>query len=143
MTRAKRVHHVGIRVSDVDRATDFYEGVLGLEQIDRPDFGFPGVWFQLGDVQVHLLGDLAADHSPDRGPSDSRKEFSPLGRHFAFEVDDYEKTLAALQERDIEVLGLGAESGQMFVQDPDGNVVELIVPGGRLGRSASRAPKRR
>jgi hypothetical protein len=28
------------------------------------------------------------------------------------------------------MFGLGAEVGQLFVQDPDGNVIELIVPRG-------------
>ena len=138
MTTLKRVHHVGIQVSDVDRSRDFYEGALGLEQIERPDFGFPGVWYQLGDLQLHLLCNMPAAPKPG-----GNGDFSFLGRHFAFEVDDYGKTVAALEERGIEVRGLGSEVGQMFIQDPDGNVIELIVPGGRLGRPAGAAPKLR
>ena len=49
-------------------------------------------------------------------------------------IDDYEATLAALGEEGVEVFGLGAEVGQLFVRDPDGNIIELIVPGGMLGR---------
>ena len=136
--KTKRVHHMGILVSDVARAMDFYSGVLGLEQIERPDFGFPGAWYQLGDVQIHLLG-----QRPDAGATPAREGLSPLGRHLALEVEDYEATLAALEARGVEVFGLGAESGQMFVQDPDGNQIELIVPGGRLGRRAGAEPTRR
>ena len=29
--------------------------ILGLQQIDRPDLGFPGAWLQLGAQQIHLL----------------------------------------------------------------------------------------
>ena len=129
---------MGILVSDVVRATDFYGEVLGLEQIERPDFGFPGAWYQLGDVQIHLLG-----QGSDAGATPARDGISPLGRHLALEVEDYEATLAALEARGIEVLGLGSEAGQMFVQDPDGNLVELIVPGGRLGRRSGKESTRR
>ena len=35
------IHHVSINVQDVDAAVQFYVGVLGMEQIERPDLGFP------------------------------------------------------------------------------------------------------
>ena len=33
------IHHVSINVSDVPAAQDFYVNVLGLDLLDRPDFG--------------------------------------------------------------------------------------------------------
>ena len=35
------LHHSSIRVSDVARSVEFYEGLLGLRSIPRPDFGIP------------------------------------------------------------------------------------------------------
>jgi len=125
MAIVKRAHHVSVQVSDVERARAFYQGVLGFEEIERPDFGFPGCWYQLGDVQVHLIGEI-----PGMARATTPGSLSSVATHLAFEVDDYPATLEALRENGLEVLGLGEEVGQLFVQDPDGNVIELIVPGG-------------
>lgn len=129
MAIVKRAHHMSVQIRDLEKSRAFYEGILGFEQTERPDFGFPGVWYQIGDMQVHLIGEIPGMEraTPPRG-------LSPAATHLAFQIDDYEKVLAALQKEGLEVMGLGGEVGQIFVQDPDGNVIELIVPGGRLGR---------
>ena len=50
------VHHVSVCVTDIAAARAFYVDVLGFrERTDRPDFGFPGAWFDVGGRQVHLL----------------------------------------------------------------------------------------
>ena len=41
-----RLHHVSLCVTDVERARRFYIGILGLEEIERPNFPFPGAWLQ-------------------------------------------------------------------------------------------------
>ena len=46
-------------------------------------------------------------------------------------IDDYEKTLAFLEERGLEVLSTSPENGQMWIADPDGHVIELIDPQAR------------
>lgn len=126
---ARRLHHVSFSVRDIQAARRFYGGLLGLPEIPRPDFGFPGAWYEIGDVQVHLIV------PPEGAPVDTPPPgLSPLAGHAAFEIDDYEAVRAALAERGVEALETGAEVGQLFVRDPDGNVIELIRPGGRLGR---------
>lgn len=40
--------HVSVTVTDLDKAKAFYGDVLGLKEIPRPDFRFPGVWYSLG-----------------------------------------------------------------------------------------------
>jgi catechol 2,3-dioxygenase-like lactoylglutathione lyase family enzyme len=126
----KRAHHVSLCISDVTRARGFYGGVLGLPEIERPDFGFPGAWYQAGEIQLHLI---VAPPGVDVGARPAK--ISPVAGHTAFEIEDYETVRADLAARGIEAIGLGAGVGQLFVRDPDGNVIELIRPGGRLGRS--------
>jgi hypothetical protein len=58
------LHHVAISVKELEPAVRFYADVMGFEQIDRPDFGFPGAWFQAGDHQIHLME--MPDAAPDR-----------------------------------------------------------------------------
>ena len=49
------VHHVSFAVSDLERSRRFYEGVLELEPIPRPDLGLPGMWYRAGTSEVHLI----------------------------------------------------------------------------------------
>ena len=120
------VNHISFAVRDLERARGFYEGLLGLETIDRPDFGIPGRWYQAGNAQVHLieLPEGVETGSPPDG-------LTPLANHQAFAIADYADTLAELKRREVPVMETSPENGQLFVQDPDGNVIELIVDGVR------------
>jgi catechol 2,3-dioxygenase-like lactoylglutathione lyase family enzyme len=78
------LHHSSIRVSDVARAVEFYEGLLGLRAIPRPDFGFPGRWYGIGHGQLHLIQGDAPGGSLD-----------PSGPHFAIAVEDLDAAAAS------------------------------------------------
>ena len=50
---ARSLHHTSFAVRDLERARAFYGGVLGLQEIERPDFGaIQGVWYGVGNAQV-------------------------------------------------------------------------------------------
>jgi catechol 2,3-dioxygenase-like lactoylglutathione lyase family enzyme len=121
------VNHVSFPVGDLERSLRFYRDTLGLVPIPRPDLGaLGGAWLSAGDVQVHLI---VTPEGADVGRTPAAT--NPLAAHTAFAIDDYGATKAALEAAGIAVAGLGAEAGQMWVQDPDGHVIELIVPGAR------------
>jgi lactoylglutathione lyase len=112
------LHHVAIHVADVSRSVDFYEKKLGLNQIARPDFDFPGAWFDLGDGrQLHLIGGLTvAVHSSNRG------------NHFAIGVDSITEAADFLRSLPLKFMGPKQRpdgAHQIFVIDPDGHFVEL------------------
>ncbi len=117
-----RAHHVSFPVTEISRARDFYENILGFEQIERPNFPFAGAWYDGGSVQVHLI---EVPEGLDVAPRP--QSINPLDRHDAFAIDDYTKSLDFLRSKDIEVLETTPEIGQLFVRDPDGNIIELIV----------------
>jgi catechol 2,3-dioxygenase-like lactoylglutathione lyase family enzyme len=51
-----RIEHIGLLVSDLNRAALFYEKILGLSCIERPDLGFEGIWYGLDNgQQIHLM----------------------------------------------------------------------------------------
>ena len=111
------VHHVSLNVGDVDAAGRFYLEVLGLEQIERPDFGFPGLWIQAGDTQIHLI--------------EEQGHRAPEGQHFAFQVADIESTITELRGRGVEVsdsMDIPGAGTQAFLKDPSGNLIELNQP---------------
>ena len=126
MAIALGVNHVSFPVRDLADALAFYRDLLGLETLPRPDFGVDGAWLGVGNAQTHLIvtpAGMAVDQPPPT--------LNPAASHLAFAIADYGKTLARLQGAGHEVLTPGAESGQMWVRDPDGHVIELIDPAAR------------
>lgn len=120
-----RLHHVSLIVADSARAAEFYEGVLGLQRIARPELGFPGIWFSLGDgQQLHLL-ELS---NPD--PATGRPEHGGRDRHVALLVDDLEGMTARLAQACIAFTRSRSGRAAIFCRDPDGNGWELLAPAG-------------
>ena len=120
---AKSVHHVSFAVAELERARRFYEGVLGLEQIERPDLGaVRGVWYRAGNTEVHLI---VTPEGADVGSAPTR--ISPVANHVAFRIEDYKRVRDELVTRGLEPLETSPERGQMWIRDPDGNVIELIA----------------
>lgn len=108
------IHHVSINVSDVPAAQRFYTEVLGLELLDRPDFGFPGAWLRSGGQEVHLIG------------IDSGK--APKEQHFAFRVEDLDAVRGALESAGHKCSKTSEIPGvclQAFTRDPSGNMIEF------------------
>ena len=120
---AKSVDHISFAVRDLEASLHFYRDVLGLEDIPRPDFGIPGAWLDAGNSQVHLIA--APDGADIGAPPDA---LSPLACHQAFAVEDYQKTVDHLKANGLEVMETSAQQGQLWVKDPDGYVIEFIVP---------------
>ena len=55
MLKIETIHHVSLPVKDLARSKQFYSEILGLTEIARPPFDFPGAWYQVGDRQLHLI----------------------------------------------------------------------------------------
>jgi glyoxylase I family protein len=113
--RIRRLDHASLRVADLARSRAFYEGLLGLAAAPRPDLGFPGSWYDLGGAQLHLI--------------EQRKMFDdidPTDPHLALQVDDLEAVRRTLDARGVPYLHFGGP--QLWIRDPDGNVVELCEP---------------
>src|SRR2546430_17063390 len=82
----KALSHVSVTVSDLGKARRFYGEFLGLVEIPRPDFGFPGVWYTLGgELQLHVV---VGAHSEARPVEPHR--FDARDRHVPLRVADYD-----------------------------------------------------
>ena len=93
MIKLKAFNHAAFRVSDVEKATAFYENVVGLKRIPRPNFGFGGAWYGIGNNALHIISSENRGQKPD-----------PLGAHVAFDVEDFDETKRTLKEMGIEFL---------------------------------------
>lgn len=122
MFEIETIHHVSLNVTDLARARRFYGDLLGFPEIERPAFDFEGAWYQVGDRQLHLIV-----HDPARTLRGTNEVDSRDG-HFAIRVKSYEQTRDYLVS-----LGLRLKDNpvnktpwsQVFVTDPDGNVIEF------------------
>jgi len=132
MSLFKQLTHVSVTVTDVAKAREFYSDTLGFQEIPRPAFNFPGIWYGLGGgLQLHIILNDQLGR-----PVVERERIEARYPHFALWTDDCDATAAK-----IEALGLvcrDAVSGptglrQVFVKDPDGNMVEFIGPSKQAG----------
>jgi len=119
VAQARTLNHVSIGVSDVERAAEFYQALLGLDVVSRPGNG--GINLGLGD------GFLGLYSLPEVGRA----------HHFCLGVDEYDP------DRIAEALnGAGVEArvdrnpnnrtsggDQLYFNDPDGTVVQLSANG--------------
>ena len=126
--RARYIDHVTLVVKDMQRSRRFYVDLLGLEEVPRPGFRFPGMWFQAGPTQIHLIG----EHD-ESGPAGVRAaDGASISRtnHFAFEVADANAAAAYLREQGIAIAAGPKQRPdgptQVYVHDPDGHLVELF-----------------
>jgi catechol 2,3-dioxygenase-like lactoylglutathione lyase family enzyme len=117
------LHHVSVCVTDLARARHFYTDVLGLVEKPRPDFGFGGVWYQVGaDRQLHLI----VHEAP--GTLRGTRAIDVRDGHLALRVASYSDTVEHLKAHGVEVLELPVNKtpwAQIYVTDPDGNVIEF------------------
>lgn len=127
--RVRTIDHVTLVVGDLERSRAFYVGLIGMDDVPRPGFNFPGLWFQAGETQIHLI--LSHDQSGPAGMEIPPVKSSP-GRvhHFAIEIDDAREIVPWLRAQGVVVRGRPAlrPDGcvQVFCVDPDGHVVELF-----------------
>jgi catechol 2,3-dioxygenase-like lactoylglutathione lyase family enzyme len=118
------MHHVGICVTDIARAKHFYGTILGLREIPRPPFDFGGAWYKVGSQEIHLIV-----HPPTLTMRRTRAIDSRDG-HLALRVESYAETLEFLRRHGVECLERPDNPtpwAQIYVTDPDGNVVEFTA----------------
>jgi catechol 2,3-dioxygenase-like lactoylglutathione lyase family enzyme len=126
--KAKSFDHITLTVSDLDATRHFYANLLGLLEIPRPAFDFPGAWFTVGGVQIHAT--VACPLAGQAGWGDRQAQKVSRGHHFAFEVADFDEALAELAKWSIPIADGPQQrpdgAKQVYVYDPDGHLVELF-----------------
>jgi glyoxylase I family protein len=130
--KIQAIHHVSLNVTDLERSRRFYREILGLEEIARPPFSFPGAWFNVGGAQqLHLIVHAGATFRSVKG-IDTRDN------HFAVRVDDYPATVEFLRGKGYREdaadadpqkmrtqLHAAAGFPQIYICDPDWHVIEI------------------
>ena len=130
MLELEVLHHVAIPVSDLARARAFYTGVLGLEEIPRPNFPFDGAWYRVGNQEIHLI--VSRDPTFRAGKGVTLED-----GHFALRAKSFRAALAHLESKGCRQGGdepgrsmrvnTASVTGypQIHILDPDRNVIEI------------------
>ena len=129
--------HFNIRTRNLADTVHFYEDILGLEKGPRPNFAFPGAWmYSDGKAVVHLV-DIS-------GTSEPQKPDSGVVHHVAFASRGFDDMRQRLKAKDTKFEARqvpGGELWQIFVDDPNGVLIELNYEAAKEGAEA--APKER
>ena len=119
------IGHIAIRVKDIDRTLDFYRDKLGFREMFRLERNGK-LWLmylRVTDTQyIELFPEAAGDRAPPR-------EANGLN-HICLEVDSIDGVLADLGKAGIAIARekqMGADGNlQAWIEDPDGNRIELM-----------------
>jgi glyoxylase I family protein len=115
------LHHVTVPVRDLERSRRFYGDLLGLEELERPPFDFPGAWYSLGDGQLHLIADGGGTFRED-------DRVEPRDLHFAIRVERFDEAVELLRSDGVALkVDRHSVTGfpQLYLVDPDGHVIEV------------------
>jgi predicted enzyme related to lactoylglutathione lyase len=113
--KIKNIAFVGIPVSDVKRAREFYEAVLGLKVSDEM-MGGKWIEYSLGEDTL-ALANVGEHWMP-----------SNQGTAAAFEMENFDEAIKHLKNRQVRFAAEPFETPcchMAVVQDPDGN--KLII----------------
>jgi len=116
------IHHASFIVADTAASLKFYCDIFGMQQVDRPDLGFPGAWLQLGAQQIHLLELKNFD------PTTGRPEHGGRDRHIALSVQELAPVKTVLDKNGIAYTLSKSGRKALFCRDPDGNALEILQP---------------
>lgn len=122
----KELGHIVLYVRDLERSRHFYGEVLGWRETNRA--GGSAAVFSSGRTHHELL---LLDVGPDAAPIPEGRRIGLY--HFGLKVGDTDEelrdALAHITAHGVEIAGT-ADHGvthSLYIQDPDGNEVELYV----------------
>ena len=101
--RARRIHHLGVAVHDLEQAFDTYTRLFGaeLEHRDRlEEQGVDAIAITVGESRVELLGALAEETPVGRFLA----KRGPGMHHVAYWVDDIDSALADLAREGVQLI---------------------------------------
>ena len=121
---AARVNHIAFSVHDLQRSTNFYRQLIGLDTIPEPFHDGRHTWFAIGDIShLHLIQNPGPITTPDKNT------------HLCFSVASVDNFVQKLVKAGIPYEDWqGKKSSitirvdkvkQVYLQDPDGYWLEV------------------
>lgn len=119
--------HVGIRVSNKQRALHFYQALGFVETANFPDYE-ANEMISANGVRINLIFNASSHLKSKNILLDSVIKLPGI-THPAFIIDDINLFKSWLQTQDIQITEgpkpIGPRRIALFIRDPDGNVLEF------------------
>jgi methylmalonyl-CoA epimerase len=132
---ARRIHHLGVAVEDLDEAVRTYERVLGARLEHRetvPEQGVEAAALRVGQGRVELLASLGEETPVGKFLA----KRGPGMHHVAYEVADVRSAIDELADQGVELLDTEPRQGLFGLEvaflHPDalhGVLAELVADG--------------
>ncbi len=101
--KVKKVDHIGVAVEDLDKALEFYQGLLGIKAEGAEvveDQKVKTAFLPVGDSEIELLESTDPD-----GPIAKFIEKKGAGvQHVALQVEDIEEALQELKQAGVKLI---------------------------------------
>jgi lactoylglutathione lyase len=122
MATFRRIDHVALHVSDLERSVDFYETHFGFKKYFQhaATAGMQIAYLKLGDTVLELT---------------HRSDGSMSGFHFCLETAGFDEAVSELQKRGVEIVRAPHETAarearekgwrRVVFRGPDGEQIEL------------------
>ncbi len=125
--QVQTIDHLTLIVKDLKSSRQFYVDLLGMQEVPRPNFAFKGCWFQAGSTLIHVI--LEFEESGPAGNNIAPNTTISRTQHFAFIVNDPMSAVPHLRAAKVPIVAGPKQrpdgATQVFIQDPDGYVIEL------------------
>ena len=118
-----KLNHIAVYVEDLEESTQFYEQLIGLEQIEEPFKDGRHTWFALGNSQLHLI------------QGEWKEVTINKNNHLCFSIADMEAFIAKLKDKKIAYEDWPGKTNaittrldgvrQVYFKDPSGYWIEV------------------
>ncbi len=128
------IDHVGIAVSDLDRAIALYEGTFGMPLVHREtvqEQGVEAALLDVGDGHIELIAPLG----PETAVAKFLAKRGPGLHHVAYAVEDIDSALEALRQAGLRLIDerprVGIRNSRVAFVHPSatgGVLTEIVQP---------------
>ena len=125
--KAHYLGHIEFYVKDLQKSLIFYEDLLGFQNVGKLDFPFQAVALTSGRTHHEIL--LIEVGSAPKAPKGHRIGFYHIGIKMGDSLDELRQVKTELENAKVRINGLSDHtvSQSIYIEDPDGNEIELYV----------------
>ena len=134
----RKIHHIGIAVKDLKKATKFYQDILGLtldKELDWEKEGLKAALFPVGDTILELIEPLNPKGQIAQSVADAVNLRDGIIHHLCYTVNNIEEEIKSLVSKGIMMFDEkleetpGGKAAWLDKKTIEGCMIELVEEG--------------